>query len=82
MPTLTLVSPALAARASVVVLFVLRNVSASLVDTRSVVDVPGAVGVEPDTLTYGVPPTSLPKSRTTMADGPPGATARTVEPLP
>src|SRR3954447_16293238 len=47
-------------------LLVVRNGSASLVDSLTLAD----DAVELDTTMYGVPPTSLPKSRT-IADGAP-----------
>jgi hypothetical protein len=42
---------------------VVRNLSASLVEMRTVLE----AGVEPDTVMKGVPPTSLPKSNTIAA---------------
>src|SRR5690242_20218090 len=58
-------------------LLVVRNLSASLVEIRTVFE----VGVELDTVMYGVPPTSLPKSRTTAAGVPPDVVVRTVVPV-
>ncbi len=53
-----------------------RNGNDSLVATPTV-DVPEAA----DTVTKGFPPTSLPKSSTTMAGAPPDGTLSTVDPL-
>ena len=40
------------------------------------------LGVDADTVTYGVPPTSLPKSSTMAAGCPPDGTVITVVPVP
>src|SRR5262245_317947 len=59
-------------------LLVVRNESASLVETRTVAD----DAVELDTTMNGVPPTSLPKSRTIAADDPPCGTVSEAVPVP
>src|SRR5262245_44718142 len=59
-------------------LLLVRNCSASLVETRIVFD----DGEAPDTVTNGVPPTSLPKSTTIAAGWPPEGTVIVVVPVP
>src|SRR5262245_4936034 len=59
-------------------LLVVTNGSASLVEILTVAD----DAVELDTTMYGVPPTSLPKSRTTAAGEPPCGTVSEAVPVP
>jgi len=59
-------------------LLLVRKPRASLVEMRTVFD----AGVDAETVMYGVPPTSLPKSSTTAAGCPPDGTVSVAVPLP